>query len=64
MLVECISGFLDKAEGINRSKGDRFDATAKRVDEINAAGFGQLVKAVGEPAKAKRTRKASDKTGE
>lgn len=63
MLAECISSFLDKAEGVNRSKGERFESTEERMDEINGAGFGQLVKAV-EETKPKRTRTRKEKAEE
>lgn len=50
MLAKCLSEFHDKLENVNRSKGDTFEVTAERVEEINGAGFGILVEAVKEPA--------------
>lgn len=41
-----------------REAGEAFEATPERVAEINGAGFGDLVEAVGTPAKAAPKRRA------
>ena len=51
MTVEALTDFRDLRSGVMRHSGERFEVTAKRYREINATGYGKLVREV-------RTRKA------
>lgn len=53
MKVKVLKPFWDMKELCDREIGDTFEATKTRADEINGAGFGQLVEVI----PAKRTTK-------
>lgn len=58
MEVKVLKPFYDKAKAVDRAVGDTFATNQQRFDEINAAGFGQLVE------KTSAKRKAADEGGE
>lgn len=65
MKVEAIAPFFDLVAHADRKRGDVWEADAKRIEEINNAGFGELVKAIGAPVKksqAEQPIKATVKT--
>lgn len=70
MRVKCVKRFRDFKAGTFREVGATFDVDAKRFQEINSAGYGQLVDKVDEkPSEAvseprKTTRRTSAKTDE
>lgn len=46
MEVKVLKPFWDKAKSVDRSVGDTFATNQQRFDEINAAGYGQLVEKI------------------
>lgn len=58
MEVKVLKPFYDKAKSVDRSVGDTFATNQQRFDEINAAGYGQLVE------KVAAKKKASNEDGE
>lgn len=61
MLVECTRAFMDLKERKLREEGERFEATADRLAELNNSKYGQLVKAVPQEQKPRRnTRKKAE----
>ena len=59
MKARVVGGFFDVKEKVPRSVGDEFELTEKRFNEINSAGFGELVVKVAEEATAPKPRTAS-----
>lgn len=54
MKAKVLHRFFDVKAKVDRKQGEEFEATAARVREINAAGYGQLVEAVEEPKPKKK----------
>lgn len=52
MKVKAIQSFYDKKEKKDRAVGEVFEATKARAEEINEAGYGQLVDILASPKKA------------
>ena len=46
MAAEALTDFKDLREGVMRRRGERFEVTAERFREINATGYGKLVREV------------------
>ncbi|CAK7084219.1 hypothetical protein [Tissierella sp.] len=61
MKVRTLIRFSDLKEKVIREVGDEFEATAKRVEEINSTRGGTLVEVIEEkPKKKKSSNKAGD----
>lgn len=58
MLVKALKRYWDADKNGWRDEGEAFEATAKRVSEINGAGFGTLVEAQDSHAKDAPKRRA------
>ena len=52
MLVACNRRFRDLEARAFREEGDEFEVTEARYEEINGAGYGQLVRIVQKPVEA------------
>lgn len=62
MKVRTLKRFSDLKENKIRECGDEFEATAKRVDEINSTPSGALVEVIKEVKKTKK--KSTKKVGD
>lgn len=64
MLAEAVTLFYDIEARRDRVPGERFEVDVERLDRINAAGYGELARAVeGAPeasARKPRARKAKE----
>lgn len=52
MKCKVIREFNDAQDGVLRKEGEVFEATAARINEINSAGYGELVEKIAAPKKA------------
>ena len=52
MDVKVLKPFYDKLKKVDREVGETFSTNQQRLDEINAAGFGELVRKVAARKKA------------
>lgn len=56
MLVMVLHSFTDKNTNIRHLKGQKISISKKRVDEINNAGYGPIVKIIKEEKKDGRAK--------
>lgn len=52
MKVRALKGFVDLEENKRRGKGEEFEVTEERFEEINSSKYGKLVEAVVEVEEA------------
>lgn len=55
MKARALAPFDDLKEGVPRAKGDVFEVTEERFEEINSTTFGTLVETVEEKAATRKT---------
>ena len=57
VLIEAVKPFEDRAEGVGRKPGDRWEVDQARFKAINSTSYGELAVLVSEP-KPRTSRKA------
>lgn len=65
VIVRACFPFYDEAEKADRAVGDEFECTSERAEQINAAGYGDLVKVIryvddGKPQRKPKKAKQGD----
>lgn len=63
MKVRAVRRFNDLSAGVKRAKGDEFDVSKKRAEELQATTFGVLVELVDPKAEAKAEKVGKAKAG-